>query len=139
LTAGIGPTLVEISDHPLVPGGQYRLFLSQTGRGKINLLDAALVCEEHATYRQGTDTRTETRRVYQQELVRGENFEVRQGVPFEKECEFTVPPRAMHSFKAEHNAIQWKVLVQGDIAGWPEYKRSFPVIIRPGNAKAGHD
>ena len=30
-TAAIGPTLVEIGDHPLLPGKQYRFFLSQSG------------------------------------------------------------------------------------------------------------
>ena len=31
VTAGIGPTLLEISNHPLYPGGEYQIFLSQSG------------------------------------------------------------------------------------------------------------
>ena len=131
VTTGIGPTMVEISDHPLVPGGRYRFFVSQTGRLQVNVLMVSLVCEEEATYRQGTDTRTETRQVYRREVYRREGFEVHRGLPFETECELSVPAGAMHSFKADQNEIQWKLVVEGDIAGWPDFKRDFPVIIRP--------
>ena len=35
VSAGIAPTLLEISDHPLLPGGDYRVYLSQPGRLKV--------------------------------------------------------------------------------------------------------
>jgi hypothetical protein len=135
LTTGVGPTLLEISAHPLHPGGQCRLFVSQSGRLKMNSLEVLLICEEAATYRQGTDTRTETREVCRQEVFRREGFEVRHGVPFEAECEFAVPAGAMHSFKAEHNEVNWKLVVEGHVAGWPDYKRAFPVVIHPPNGR----
>jgi len=135
LTTGIGPTLVEISDHPLRPGEECRVFVSQSGRLTVNSLEVLLVCEEAATYRQGTDTRTETREVHRQQVLRREGFEVRRGVPFEAECELTVPAGAMHSFRADHNEISWKLVVKGDVAGWPDYKRAFPVIIHPPNGR----
>lgn len=133
VTTGIGPTLVEISDHPLHPGTRCRLFVSQSGRLTVNSLEVSLVCEEEATYRQGTDTRTETRKVYQQEVFLREGFEVRHALPFQADCELEVPAGAMHSFKSDHNEINWKVVVKGDIAGWPDYHRSFPVIVQPAN------
>ena len=37
----------------------------------------------------------------------------------------------MHSFKADHNEINWALVIEGDVAGWPNFKRSFPVIVRP--------
>jgi len=135
VTTGIGPTMVEISDHPLAPGGQYRLFVSQTGRLQVNSLVASLVCQEEATYRQGTDTRTETREVCREEVFRREAFDIQRGFPFEADIELTVPHGAMHSFKAEHNEIQWNLIVEGDIAGWPDYSRCFPVIIRPNDGR----
>jgi len=135
VTTGIGPTLVEISHHPLHPGDRCRLFVSQSGRLKVNSIDLLLVCEEEATYRQGTNTRTETREVHRQDVFRREGFEVHRGLPFEAECELAVPAAAMHSFKADHNEIKWKVVVKGDVAGWPDYERSFPVIVRPGNGR----
>jgi len=135
VTTGVGPTTVEISDHPLHPGQRCRLRVSQSGRLKFNSLKVMLVCEEEATYRQGTNTRAETWEVHRQEVSHHEHFEVKRGVPFEDECELAMPAGAMHSFRAEHNEIHWKVVVQGDADGWPDYERSFPVVVRPGNGE----
>ncbi len=130
VAAGIGPTRLEISGHPLQPGGQYRLFLSQSGRLRIKVLRVSLACEEAATYRQGTNARTETREVYRQELFRREDFEI-SGQPFESPIELSLPAGAMHSFAADHNEINWALVVEGEAAGWPNYRRAFPVIVRP--------
>ena len=137
VTTGIGPTLVEISNHPLEPGGQYRLFLSQSGRLTINTMRVSFVCEETATYRQGTDTRTETQEVYRQEILRREGFDIQSGLPFEAELDLNVPKGAMHSLKAAHNEITWALAVEGNVAGWPDYKRSFPVVVCPANGGVG--
>lgn len=131
IATGIGPTLVEISDHPLYPGGRYRLFLQQAGRLRMNSLHVLLVCEEEATYRHGTDTRTETRRVYEQTLFELARFEVQHGMPFETQCDVELPAEAMHSFKSDHNEINWKILVKGNVSRWPDFERSFPVIVYP--------
>jgi hypothetical protein len=131
VATGIGPTLVEISDHPLSPGGHYRLFLSQSGWLTVNRLRVLLVCEEVATYRQGTDTRTETREVFRKELFRRDSFEIRGGMPFECDIDLALHEGAMHSFAANHNEIAWTLVVEGDAAGWPEYRRAFPAILRP--------
>jgi hypothetical protein len=130
-TAGIGPTLVEISDHPLVPGNRYRLFLSQSGNRTLASVDISLVCEEEAVFRQGTNARTESRQVYRQPLQNGVGATVRPGEPLEMECDLPVPAEAMHSFRASHNQIQWKLLVRGEIVGWHGFERSFPVVVRP--------
>jgi len=132
VATGVGPTLVEISDQPLFPGERYRLFLSQTGRLKMKCLELLLVCDEETTYRHGTDTRTETQRVCGQSLFRREGFEVAGGTPFETECDLEVPAGAMHSFKSKHNEITWKIVVRGSPARWPDFERSFPVIVYPG-------
>jgi hypothetical protein len=105
--------------------------LQQFGRLKINRLEVLLVCEEEATFRHGTNTRTESRVVAQQSLMLCQDAEVRHGVPFESDCDLEVPPGAMHSFKSQHNEVNWKLQVQLDVAGWPAYERSFPVIVYP--------
>ena len=131
ITFGIGPTTVEVSDHPLLPGGCCDLVLSQSGRLTMNSMQLLLVCEEQAKYRQGTDTRTETRRVFEQEIIRSEGFAIDEGMPFEARGELRVPTGAMHSFVAAHNLVRWKVLVRGDIAGWPDFEREYPIIVLP--------
>jgi hypothetical protein len=137
VTTGIGPTLVEISDQPLHAGARYRLFLSQTGRLKIDWLELLLVCDEETTYRQGTDTRTESCRVYERSLHRADDFEVTGAAPFETECDVQLPGGAMHSFKSKHNEVAWKILVRGSPVRWPDFERSFPVIVYPNASGKG--
>jgi hypothetical protein len=131
IATGIGPTLVEISDHPLHPNGSYEVFLSQAGRLRLRSLELSLVATEEARYRQGTDTRTETRCVHRVPLFRRDDFEIRGRVPFEVRCQLDVPSGVMHSFKSRNNAIHWSLVVDGKVARWPDYRRSFPVVIYP--------
>lgn len=128
---GIGPTNVEISEHPLRPGGEYQLYFSQAGRLSMRFLTLSLACEEQATFRQGTDLRSETRRVFDRQLFRETDFDIEPGIPFERELEFQIPDAAMHSFQSEHNAINWKIVVHGDAESWPPFERTFPLVIHP--------
>jgi hypothetical protein len=143
IATGVGLTLVEISDHPLYPDREYRIAVTQAGRLKMHSLAVLLVCEERATYQQGTNTRTDVRRVVMQPVLRREAFEIQPGAPYEAESEVRVPAAAMHSFRADHNEIGWSLVVQGDVAGWPSYERNFPVVVYPpeqagGGRKAYH-
>lgn len=131
IDTGVGPTIVEISGHPLYPGRQYELFISQTGRLKLESLEVLLVCEEEATYRQGTDTRTAVRRVCEQRVLHIESPDFRPGEPFETKASLDVPPGAMHSFRANHNRIQWRLVVKGKAARRPAFERSFRLHIYP--------
>jgi hypothetical protein len=127
----MGPTIVEISNHPLYPGGRYELLISQTGNLRMKLLAVQLVCEEEVTYHQGTDVRHETRLVFEQEVVRLSGFTIDPGSTFEKEVEFAVPAEAMHSFASAHNSVNWKIVVSGQAEQWPAFVRSFPLIVYP--------
>jgi hypothetical protein len=130
----VGPTLVEISAHPLTPGREYDMVISQSGRLSIGSLQVKLVCEEVARYRQGTNTRTATRRVYEQSLASRDAFDIRPGVPFEVRGRLKVPAEAMHSFTADHNQVDWKIVVNAAITRWPDFERTFPLIVRPAAA-----
>jgi hypothetical protein len=130
-TSGVGPTRIEISDHPLTAGGKYDLFLSQAGGREIQSLDVSLVCDEVTTYRQGTDTRTEIRRVYEQTVLASPSVNVAKGQNYEARSQLDVPTGIMHSFKADHNEIQWRLQVEGTVDRWRQYDRSFPVMIHP--------
>jgi hypothetical protein len=131
LATAIGPTSLEISDLPIYPGHSYRVYLTQAGRLRVKALALMLVCDEEATYRQGTDTRTERRRVYEQELFAARDFEIFPEVPYEHECGLEFPPDAMHSFQADHNAVQWRLVVQGVVEKWSKYERVFPIVVYP--------
>ncbi len=128
---GIGPTSVEVSDHPLLPGRTYQVFISQAGRLKVEALELRLVCEEEATYQQGTNIRTEAKRVFEQTVLRQEDFLIDLGMPFETETQLRMPIDVMHSFKSNSNAVTWKLVVRGDVKGWPAFHRSFPLVVYP--------
>ncbi len=131
LMTRIGSTRIEISHHPLYPGGEYDLFVSQAGHLTMKSLEVVLQCEEQATYRQGTDTRTDTRCVLESPVLTARDFEILPARPFESQCRVRIPPCAMHSFKSDHNQIGWRLLVRADDVRGRDYQRAFPVIVHP--------
>ncbi|QDT13225.1 hypothetical protein [Stieleria marina] len=130
-TAGIGPTIVEISNHPLIPGQQYRLFVSQAGRLRLRKVSVCLTCEEETFYRQGTDVRVERHEAFTQEILTEGNVRVDPQAPWEQQLVIDLPPNAMHSFVGSHNAIRWKIVVSGEARPWPSFCQSFPVVVHP--------
>ena len=133
---GLGATLLELSDHPIVPGRSYRLHLMQLGAFRINEFSVAIVCEEVARFRQGTDTITSHKEVFRKALFHKTDFETQQDTPLVEEMRFSLPFGAMHSFFTEHNEIRWKISVQADIAQWPNLNRDCPIIVRPSHIVA---
>lgn len=138
LQIGIGPTIVEISEHPLYPGCTFQVFLSQTGRLMLRRIEFVLVCEEEATYNQGTNFRSEANRVFRKLILRETKLRIDPDQPFQRSCEVTIPSRAMHSFQAPCNTVRWKLAVRGVAIGWSKFERRFPVVVYPGNPKAGN-
>ena len=132
--AGMGPTMLEISDHPLLPGREYQLVVNQTGHLNVDSLGVWLICEEEATYHQGTDVRREIRVVYEKQLCEKLQFKVDPGFPFQQACSLPIPAEAMHSFQSAHNVVRWKLVVRGAIQHWPHFERGFPLVVYPGEA-----
>jgi hypothetical protein len=130
-TTGIGPTSMEISDLPLIPGRQYEIWLLQQGRHAFRTLAVSLVCEEEAIFHQGTNLRAETREVRRQPVLRCENVAAGPITPLERQCTLDAPRDAMHSFQSPHNAVRWKLVVQGEAEGWPPFERCFPLLLFP--------
>lgn len=132
LNSGMGQTTIEISDMPFIPGREYLASLVQQGNAKMRSLQMWLVCEEEATYTQGTDIRTETREVFRQPCFEREDFLIEQGQPLCEVCRIAVPLTAMHSFQSGHNVVRWKLVVRGKSDRWPDFERGFPVVVYPG-------
>ena len=136
--AGIGPTTVEISDLPLLPGGSYKLYVCQYGRARFNNLSIRLIGYEESTYQQGTDIRTErveTARFNATVLQPADpsllNLIAEPEKPLELDCQIRLPIDIMHSFQGQNNAVVWKIVVEGDALKWPSFCRSFPVVVYP--------
>lgn len=133
-TTAVGTTQVEISDHPLRPGGRYELLLAQSGTGKFPAIGVTLALEEQATFRQGTDTRTEKIIVWQQDVHSWQDVQMTPGTRFEGRLQVDIPAEAMHSFASEHNLVRWKIVVRGTPVRWPRFERTFPVVVIPDNS-----
>jgi len=132
LATAVGTTQLEISDHPLLPGGRYDVLLAQGGAGALESLDLALEMEEVASFRQGTDTRTERVVVWRERVKEWKEVEIAPGVRFEAHVTITIPDDAMHSFATEHNAVRWRAVVCGRPERWPAFERVFPLVVCPG-------
>jgi hypothetical protein len=131
----IGPTSVEISQLPLVPGGTCQVYLNQPGTLSVQRLELLLVCDEETTYLQGTDIRQDQQRVFRQAICARERFEIDAAQPLEENCTLEIPPQAMHSYKSQFNSVNWRLIVEIQAEGWPLYRRSFPLIIYPHAAR----
>lgn len=131
LAESVGPTIVEIAEHPLYPGGAFELFIDQSGNLPVKRLRVVLVCEEEATYRQGTDARTARRRVYEHEIYCREAPDLPSEPGLRLRTSLQIPPAAMHSFRAQHNQISWKLEINGEVARRGEFERSFLLHVYP--------
>jgi hypothetical protein len=138
IAGGVDPTVVEISDNPLYPGGTYELFVRQPGRLSFQRFSVALACDEEATFRQGTNSRTHVERVVENEVFRRDAFTADRQEPLTARFSFHVPDGAMHSFQSEHNAVKWKLVVRGELNHWPDFERSFSLVVYPGRNGAPH-
>ena len=111
------------------------LSLAQGGSGIFRDLELSLELEERATFRQGTDTRTDRLLVWKAPLGSWQGLQLAPGTRFEARATIHVPATAMHSFASEHNAVNWRIVVRGRPARWPAFTRSFPVVVFPAGAQ----
>jgi hypothetical protein len=138
-SAGVGATIVEVSDIPLVPGGQYQIYVAQYGRLKLRKMLVQLICEEESIFRQGTDVRIDRHVAHDTVVFADKNVSIDSGTPWEQEFAIIVPMGAMHSFQSPHNAVSWKIVVIGESRPWPSFCRSFPVVVHPPHATPNRD
>jgi hypothetical protein len=125
-----GSSRLEVSEHPLLPGETYSAILVQTGQMKVRRLEVQLICQEEATYSPGTDTRVAREIVRRDILWRRDFLEIRPGAALEAAFDVPIPDGAMHSFVADHNRVDWYLLVRIRTAG-SGLERRFPVCVYP--------
>ena len=129
----VGRVEVELSAHPLAPGGPVRVRVAQMGSVPLRRVMVDLVCTEEATYISGTSTATDKLQVARHALADSDDHPG--GLPLE--FDYTVPADAMHSFEAKNNKIKWIVRVAGRAMGLP-YRDDYSVIVTAdGLAQAG--
>jgi hypothetical protein len=130
-TTSVGPTVVELQRYPVVPGVANRIFLSQSGRFRLKLLEVRLACIEEATFNQGTNTMTERLCVYSRRLFRKRGIALGSKNPFRTSFEFSLPAGAMHSFQTSSNRITWQIEIHLKTKGLPQVTKNFEIIVIP--------
>jgi hypothetical protein len=135
----LGYPVVEVSALPLYCGETCDLLVTVPGPARLTRLRVAVVCEEEASYTEGTTTRKETRRVHDQELARHEGLVIERGERFSVRGSFHIPHGAMHSFAAGHNQVRWVVRVEGEAQQlFPlKFTHDYPLGVRPPRGPGG--
>lgn len=125
---------VEVSAEPAYLGDELRIHVDQGGPARVTHYRVAVRCEEIVQYTVGTDTRTETHVVFEQQLYDDAGTPVRLGEHWTHDLSLLLPAEAPPSFQAGHNQVLWSVRVHAQIAGWPDYDEGFAfrALPRPG-------
>lgn len=127
----VGPTHVEVSDVPFFPGGHYDVAIIQFGKMTLRKLRVSLVCDEEATFREGTDVRVERRRVVDRDILAEESVRIVPATPLVRWATIHCDDHAMHSFQSVSNAIHWGIHVRGIMADGTDFTREFSIVIFP--------
>ncbi|MCB9689530.1 MAG: DUF3592 domain-containing protein [Alphaproteobacteria bacterium] len=117
-----------ISPPALAPGVAFDLLWRMEGRSsRVRRLVIKLVGKETATYKRGTNTSTVEHVFHEQVLADVSGAEVASGMAAGE-----LPANTVPSFKSTNNAISWALLVQGDIAWWPDIDDRYEITVGPG-------
>lgn len=107
---------------------QWRLTGRAAGVRKLRIVLEGL---EEATYRRGTDTRTDREAFAKLTIVETtDSYQMAEG-----STSFFLPADLMPSFKSDHNKIVWSLKVHAEVPGWPDSEDEFEVLLRPAGGK----
>jgi hypothetical protein len=130
-----GTAVFEVSMNPLEPGKPFKVFVS--GQSALTAMIVRMVCKEEVRHGKGSEDSpysTESKRVRELELYRGDGLPSVAGLPFETSFEFEVPIDAMHSLDVENNKITWLFEVEGGGGDPPRFHREFAIVVNPARA-----
>jgi hypothetical protein len=127
---------LRLANGYLTPGATTELRWQFTGRyDRISRLRMSLQGREEATYQAGKNSNTVSKTFVDSAL-----FDSTRGVEIQKgKAKLTIPPGTMHSFRAASNRIIWSIHLKAEIAGLPNLKEEFPLIVAPGLANAARE
>ncbi|MCA9494524.1 MAG: DUF3592 domain-containing protein [Myxococcales bacterium] len=117
-----------IAPGALAPGVAFDLLWRMEGRSaRVRRLVVKLIGKETATYKRGTNTSTAEHVFYEKVLADVTGAEVASGMAAAELPAGTVP-----SFKSNNNAISWALVVEGEIAWWPDIDDRYEITVGPG-------
>lgn len=119
---------VSIGNRYLSPGGRTTAsWHREGGGGEPRRLSWWLVGREEATYRRGTDTRTDTAIFFERKLF---DTQTRLMMP-KGEVELSLPADAVSSFRGDYNKVRWFLLLHADVPGRPDVRDEYEIDVKP--------
>ncbi len=97
------------------------------GAARITELEILIEGSESATYRRGTNTRTETKVFYRRIVGRGSRLDEL----YSGRASFSLPSDLPVSIDTGNNKIEWTLKVEGAIRFWPDVNDRYPIDVRP--------
>jgi hypothetical protein len=94
---------------------------------RLQSLKLEVQAEQSATYRQGTDTRTD-KEIF--EVIPISNVTSQDAIRFGS-ATVQIPDSTMHTHEGTNNQVTWSVVVHGEIKWWPDVFESFPFRVKP--------
>jgi hypothetical protein len=123
------PRTVAVCSHSyLQPGSEFEISWLQKGNAKkIKKLTITLEGKEQVSYRQGTNTRTETSVFFSERILEtSDTADITSGFRDAK-----IPNQSMHTFEASSNKIIWTLQIHGEIPYWPDILDDFTIVVYP--------
>lgn len=131
----LGKVEATLSDVEVSPGEEisFGIAFSPDSELTINEIEFRVECEEWVSYQSGTDRRTSTRTVWENEMDPGKykGKTLRPGETVQVAESMELPEEAPCSFAASCNKVRWNVHVQIDIPGWPDWQDQSEFIVSP--------
>lgn len=132
----LGEVRLACEPDTVAPGGRTTLRLSLAPRAALDVqrITVTLLGEEVATSGSGTSKRTSRHTLRERAHELSGARRLAKHEPLELELELEVPPDAVASFDTDWNAVAWSCQVHVDIARWPDWTGSAPLVVLPRGA-----
>lgn len=117
---------------PIRPGDtfEYQARFGPSTPAVFLTFKTAILCEESVTYRVGTDTRHESKVVYEAPLDSAENVPRAEAEQAFGSGAVVFPADAMHTFKSSNNKLRWFFQMTIGVSG-PDLKGRYEIEVLP--------
>ncbi|QGJ69162.1 Hypothetical protein PBC10988_8290 [Planctomycetales bacterium 10988] len=125
------PGRIYFKEWPLKQNDIFEFTYRRRAKVPLHLsgLTAKIICKEVATYQQGTNTRTVTEKIYEQELERVEHHSREDFISHT--WVWNIPPDAPISLSVYRNEIQWSLVVGVEFLDFLNDTSEFTLLLNP--------
>lgn len=117
---------IELLNNKICLGDELKFkVLCRSNLKNIEHFSISLVGMESAIYSIGTNTETEKHIFFEKDIPVNGKLDQMIGSVYSVK----IPLDKMHSFKANHNAIEWKIVIKGEIAMYPDIDSEFIIKV----------